>query len=229
MAVRARSFDFTNVREGSGVTMTHMTPGDYGAKVIDIQESEVAAEGENQGKPQWNFIVQLADRRSATYPYRVTLVENQGWKLRNLLVAAGKKVPKAQVKVNPNNLLGAKIAISLDDDEYEGRLRSQIVAVFPLSELASEGMEEFAGDDDEDEEEEEEAPVRKRAAKKTTRKRTPEPEPEDDEDEEEEEDEPPKRRAAAKKSTSRTRRPAKKAAVVDDEDEDEDEIDIDEI
>lgn len=137
-----RRLDFTNVREGGGVSKTRMPEGDYAAKVAKVTEYE------KDGVPMWNFTFQLVDRASATYPYYCKLQENQLWKVRNLLIAAGKQVPKKAVNVDPNNLVGATIGLTLVDAEYEGREQSEVNAVFPASELADEVDEEPADDSD---------------------------------------------------------------------------------
>lgn len=130
-----RALDFTNVKEGGGINPVHVEDGDYRAKIIEVRDEEVKS-GDNKGTPMWNFVFQLTDRRSATYPYRCTLVENQLWKVRNVLIAAGKNVPKKRVNVDPNNVVGVEVGITLETDEYEGKLKSQISAVFPVAELA---------------------------------------------------------------------------------------------
>lgn len=141
--------DFTNVREGSGINPVRVEAGDYLAKITDVQDAEVKS-GENKGQPQWLFLFQLEDRRSAIYPYYVQFGENQLWKLRNLLIAAGKNVPKKKVNVDPNSIVGKTVGITLGDDEYEGKEKSVIEAVFPSSELeqVEEATEEDVEEDD---------------------------------------------------------------------------------
>jgi hypothetical protein len=154
---KRHALDFTNVKEGGGISAPRVPAGDYRAKIVEVRE-EVVSSGANQGQPMWNFVVQLTERRSATYPYRCTLVENQLWKVRNILIAAGKQVPKKRVNVDPNNVIGSDIGITLEDGEYEGREKSEIAAVFPASELADDDsgeaeVEAGEGDDPVDEDE----------------------------------------------------------------------------
>jgi hypothetical protein len=151
---KKHALDFTNVKERGEFSKLHMPEGDYAAKITKVVEDTVQKQdSQNHGEPQWTFTMQLAENARATYPYRCTLVENQLWKVRNLLLAAGKTVPKKRVNVDPNNLVGLSVGVTLADDEYEGRMRSDIDAVFPVSELADEGDEDLpstdAGDDDE--------------------------------------------------------------------------------
>ena len=158
-----KALDFSDVKDGSIFSTTHLEEGDYLAKIIQVEDRPAKDDEE-----MWVFAIQLQDRKSAVYPFYCKLVENQLWKLRNLLIAAGKSVPKKRVAVDPNSIVGKTIGVTLEDDEYEGRLKSSIAAVFPASELADDAdpdedtAEELELDEDEDEDEEE-APKKKKA------------------------------------------------------------------
>jgi hypothetical protein len=178
MAAKVHVVDFSNTKEGRRFGQPRVEEGDYRMKVVAVDESNT-----DDDTPMYTFALALVDNPRKMYPYRCKLVESQAWKLRNLLVAAGRTVPKKQVKVDPNKLVGAIVGASLVDDEYEGRERSEIDALFPESELA----------------EEEVAPPKKKAATKkatTSKSRKAAAEPDEDEDaldefagEEEDEDE----------------------------------------
>lgn len=212
----ARIVDMTNVKEGGQRFNTkRITAGDYLARVTKVEDAEVKS-GENKGRFQWLFTIQLEKHATYKYPYYCQLEENQLWKVRNLLIAAGINVPKKKLKLDPEKVVGKLIAVTMDDDEYDGKPKSMIAAVFPPSELEGgsdddEDDEDQDTDEDEDEEEEEET---KPAKKKSKKSKKAEPEPEDDEDDEEEE--PPVK--AKKKS--------KKRKVTDEELE---ELDIDDV
>lgn len=124
--------DFSNVKEFSGVSPKHMPPGDYEAKVVKVIDEKSKKDNE----PMWVFHIQLVDDHSATYPYYCKLVESQLWKVRNLLMAAGFKAPKSKQTVDANRLVGKTVGITLSDDEYEGKMKSVIDAIFPKAELA---------------------------------------------------------------------------------------------
>lgn len=233
--VTAQILDMSKVKEQGAFNPRHMPEGDYLARVTKIEDAPVK-KVENQGAPQWLFTIQLEDRH-ATYPYYCQFAENQLWKIRNLLVAAGINVPKKRLKVDPTKLLNKLIAITLEDDEYEGKMKSVIAAIFSPTEMqggTSEPADEEEEDDeqdqeealpppkrrrqvepepepeeDEDEEEEPAPPVRKK-------RRAPEPEPEEEEEEEDEEEEPPP-------PPRRKRRASPPPPVDEEEEEDEDE------
>lgn len=137
--------DFTNVRESSGINPKHRPAGDYRMKVSKVTESKSKA-----GNDQWVFIFTPTDMQSASYPYYCQLQENQLWKIRNLLVAAGINVPKKKINVDPNKLVGREIGVTLDDDEYEGKLKSVITAVFPADDLDDEDVPSDTADDTDD-------------------------------------------------------------------------------
>lgn len=187
--VTAAALDFTNVKEGGGSFNKKRQPeGDYKAKVTKV----VDAPSKKDNIMQWLFTIEIG---SGSYPYYCKHQENQLWKIRNLLVAAGIQVPKKRVKVDPNMVVGKTIAVTLEDDEYDGKMQSNIAAIFPASELTGDADDE---DEDGDEAEEEEDDTPPPPAKK---KAPPAPVAEDDDEDEDEEDEepaPPKKKAKAK-------------------------------
>lgn len=156
--------DMTNVKDSSGVNPVHQPAGDYRGIIKDLVAGESKA-----GNKKLDVHIGDADRPSATYRYTCTFTEASLFKLRNLLIAAGMSAPKKKVKLTAavlNKLIGREVGMSLDDDEYEGKMRSTIVGVFPADDLP----------DDEP------APA---SSKKANTKKA-DPAPADDEDEEEE-------------------------------------------
>ena len=143
--VSSAVIDFTNVKEGGGSFNKRRVPaGDYRATIVKVVDSPAKSDG----AMQWLFTLQTAS--GGTYPYYCKHQENQYWKIRNLLVAAGLEVPKKKVNVNPERLIGREIGVSLEDTEYEGKSQSEVASVFPASEVSNEN-ELSAVDDDEEE------------------------------------------------------------------------------
>lgn len=202
----AAAIDFTNVKEGGGSFNKKRQPeGDYKAKVTKV----VDAPSKKDQTMQWLFTIQVG---SGSYPYYCKHEENQYWKIRNLLVAAGLTVPKKKVKVDPNKIVGKFIAVTLEDDEYDGKAQSNVAATFPLSELDDDDVPDETEDDvDEDEDEDDTPPPPKKKK----------PAPVEEDDDEDEEDEKEEEAPAPKKK--------KAAPPVDDDDDDLDEIDIDDV
>lgn len=245
--------DFTDVKDGGGFNKKRVPMGDYEAKITKVVDAPTKPkDGKKGGEPQWLFTIELTkaytDRK---FPYYCKLEANQLWKVRNLFIAAGKTIPKSKLKINPGIIVGKIIGITLEDDEFDGKMQSNISQCFPASDLEDSGpddLEDEDGDeeeDDEDEEEEEPTPAPTRRKKAAP---APEPEEEDeDEDEEEEDDEdeeeepaPPVKatRAKAKASIPAQRKsspastPARKKAAVKAPSVDDDELeelDLDDI
>lgn len=148
---KKRVLDFTNVKDASQFNPRRIPAGDYKCKVVSVEEGE-----SKSGNAQWIFAIQPAGVRSM-YPYYCSFEDKALWKIRNLLIAAGIDVPKKRVGVDPNKIVGKTIGASFDDDEYEGKAKSTIVAVFPASEVTStpdlKKSSKAAAEDDEDEDE----------------------------------------------------------------------------
>lgn len=152
--------DFTNVKEGGGSFNKKRQPeGDYAAKITAVAD----APAKGDGVMQWMFTIHVG---AGTYPYYCKHQENQLWKIRNLLVAAGMNVPKKRIKVDPNKLVGKSIAVTLEDGEYEGKAQSEIAATFPLSELNNDDVpdEDDTADTSDDDDEDTPPPSKKAAA-----------------------------------------------------------------
>lgn len=137
-----RTLDFTNVKDRGLFNPKRKPEGDYRMKVISVEEKV-----SSNNNDMWEFGLQLAADASAVYPYRCVLNENNLWKLRNLLQAAGLNVPKKRVAVDPNKIVGREIGGTLEDGEYEGKEKSEVSAVFKASELTDDEPE---GDDEEE-------------------------------------------------------------------------------
>jgi hypothetical protein len=146
MAATAKVMDFTNVKDAGQFNPMRVPAGDYKAKITAVADHK--KEGEKTSV-QWVFTIQLESRSRATYPYYTNHVDAKfAWKIRNLFIAAGMTVPKKKVKVDPNKLTGKIIGIALDDDEYEGKKKSVIVATFPASDVTSTPKASTTDDDE---------------------------------------------------------------------------------
>ena len=175
--------DFTNVKDGGAFNTKRIDAGDYLAKIVKVEDSPVK-KGDNKGAPQYLFTIKLVELPSSTFPYYCQLTENQLWKLRNLLIAAGKAVPKRRTKVDPNTVVGKLIGVLIDDDEYECKERSTINGVFPASDLPG----AVSADGDDEDEDEEDAPLEEEEVPDTSDDDDEADEDEADEDDEDEAD-----------------------------------------
>lgn len=142
----ARNVDFSNVKDAGNFNKKRIPAGDYLATISNIED----AESKSDGVFQYLVSIKINKKPSSVFPYYCKLQENQLWKLRNLLIAAGIQVPKRKIKVDPNRLIGKIIGVTVEDDEYDGKEQSTIQGVFPASELADGYSDDPNAEDDDD-------------------------------------------------------------------------------
>lgn len=195
----------------------HLPAGEYKAQVVKCDDHKT-----DEGKDNWLYTIKLVDKRGigATYPHYCGQTTKQLWKVRNLLQAAGVNVAKKVINLDPNKAVGKYIGVTLEDDEYDGKMKSVVADVMPLSDL---GADEDADEDDEEVEEEEESEDEDDESED-------EDEDEDDEDDEEEPPPPPKKKKSAKAERAAKRKAAAKKKSTDEVDDDElEELEIEDL
>ena len=213
----AHALDMTDVKDGGQYNPKHQREGDYKAKIIDVVDAlPKKKEGEKRDKtPMWVFAIRVG---SGTYPYYCKLQDNQLWKVRNLAIAAGKSVPKKKIKLDPNTLVGKTIAVTLEDDEYEGKLKSVISATFPVSELDIDDDDEYDDEEDDDEDEDDDDDDD-----------DDEDEDDDDEDDDDEDDDEDEEEEVKPKPRNKSKAAPKSKSKKKSRDDDLDDIDIDDV
>jgi hypothetical protein len=214
-----RKIDMTNVKDGSQFNSKHMPEGDYAAIVVDVMDQE-----SKNGNDMWVYTIKLKDYPRAVYAYYCVLEEKSLFKIRHLFTAAGIDIPRKLAMIDPNRIIGKEIGVGLEDDEYDGNIRSKITAVMELEDMTVNNSAPEL--DDEEEELDEAIPARKeiKPAAKRTRKPAPVVEEEDDEEEEDEVDEEPEPPRRTRKAAP-ARKAARRAPVVEDDDEEDDDED----
>lgn len=249
MSATVRTLDFSGVPEGGGAFRPRRrTEGDYFAHIVKVDDHKSKSDNDT-----WLFTIKVDGDPRASYPYYVGTDDNQLWKVRALFIACGIPVPSKRVKADPNKLVGRPLGIAIIDDEYEGRIKGAIDAVFPVTDMddplneagsKSSKAKSRQADDDEDDEEDE-PPVKSKSKGKSKP-----PPVEDDEDDDDEEPEPPKRKSKAKakpepdeddedendedeappaKTKSKSKAKGKKSKPAPDDDDDEDDLDLDDL
>lgn len=166
--------DFTNVKESSGINPKHQPSGDYHGRITKVEQKVSKKDSE----PMLVIHIQDMDMLSAVYPQYCKLDEDNLWKVRQILVAVGMTVPKKRIKLDTDKLVGKDLGMTLEDDEYNGKMKSVIAAVFPAADLTQ--------DDDDDDEPPAKAVTKKSTA--ATKKAKPAPVDEDEDEDEESED-----------------------------------------
>ena len=137
------SIDFSDVKAPSFSTV-HQEPGVYNAEIAGVEMTKTKSDNTD-------MLVFAIVAGPGRYPYYCKIVPNQLWKLRELIEAAGTKVPNKVVQIDPAKYVGAHINVELEDDSYQGKLRSRVARVATFSELApkpkAEGVQQDVEDD----------------------------------------------------------------------------------
>jgi hypothetical protein len=132
MPATAKVIDFSQTKDGGRFRPVRVKEGDYRCVVDSVDDH--LKEGEKTST-QWVFTIKIKGRRG-TYPYYASHSDPKtAFKARNLAMACGLKVPKSRAKLDPNKLVGKEIGAAFEDDEFEGKVKSTVAAVFPVSEL----------------------------------------------------------------------------------------------
>lgn len=154
--IKPEILDFSQVKDRGRYNPKRVKAGPYKAKVVGV----VRDTSNKDDTKMWVYEVHLLGvKRSGSYPYYCKLTENQMWKIRNLLTAAGLKVPKKKVKVDPEKVVNKTIGVEMEDDEYEGKQKSVIADVYPASDVDDTDLPDADDDDEEVEEDEDEEEV----------------------------------------------------------------------
>jgi len=199
----------------------HIPDGDYMAKIVAVERRK------NKAGDAYYFswkvqIIHDAEggKKYAGTPfyYTTSLKPEALFNLRNLIFACsdGKKNVSGKVlNFDPNSLIGSRIGIIVEDEEYEGKLRSTVADIAPPSELFEEDEDEDEDDDDDDDDDEDDD---------EEDEDDDEDEEDDDDDDDEDDDEP---EPVKKKSKGKAKKGKKRPA--DDDDDDLEDIDEDEL
>lgn len=153
--VKKIKIDFSKVEERAGWNTKHIPEGLHKMKITGVQETEAS-----DGVDMLVYSLVPTDGRYKTrvFPYYCKLQANQYWKLRDLLVAAGIKVPTKAAMIDPSGPVGKAIAAEVQDDVYNGNVRSQVQGTYGLDILDGDDAPEPEDDEEEyDEEAEDEA------------------------------------------------------------------------
>jgi hypothetical protein len=121
MAMKKIRIDFSKVEERSGWNTRQIPEGLHKMKIESVQATEAG-----DGTDMLVYALKPVDGRykSRLFPFYCKLQQNQYWKLRDLLVAAGQKVPKSVANIDPSNIVGKYIAAEVEDEsnqQYAGR------------------------------------------------------------------------------------------------------------
>jgi len=135
--------DFTGVSEGGGF---RIKPGDYAVKVKKV-EHKIS----DKDKPYFNWELEVlnGDAKGKKLFHTTSLQPQALFNLRNTLLACKMNVPKSKMSVDIKKLVGAIMGVTVDDDEYKGKVKSSVVDVFPISIKKGKMIKESLGETDE--------------------------------------------------------------------------------
>lgn len=141
-------------------------PGDYAVKVVKA----INDKSPEKKSPRIHFEFEITDgKQSGKHLFHDCYLSTDSlWKLRNTLEAMGEPIPSKKTKLNLKRYKGKELAVTVDLEEFNNKVKSRVVDTFPLEDLMDSDDEDEDLDEDDDEEDDDEA---------------------DDEEEEEEEDE----------------------------------------
>jgi hypothetical protein len=182
------SVNFSNVEDRrEGGKAFHGPEGDYLLKVVGCVK-KAKKDDENSFYLSWKLEPNTPSQyKGKGFVYHNTSLKEEAlWSLRNFLEDMGIKVPKSTVKIPVAEIIkkGMIIGATLGDDEYNGKVKSQIVATFKKSEYEGTTEADEAEEDDEEEETAEVAPKKVKASSNGTAKAVAVAATTDDEDDE---------------------------------------------
>lgn len=121
------TIDFSKTEERSSWNTRKMPVGLYRMRIASVQLTEA-----KDGTPMIVYGLQPTSQqfRTRLLPFYCKLQPNQLWKLRDILVAAGQKVPQRAIKLDPEAIVGAVISAEVEDDLYNGFERSTLTGVY---------------------------------------------------------------------------------------------------
>jgi hypothetical protein len=145
--------DFTGTESRKG---GRIPPGDYPVKVTKA----ISDKSPEKKSPRIHFELEITEgkHQGKTLYHDCYLGADSLWKLRNTLEAMGEEVPKKKAKLNLKKYKAKELAVTVDLEEYNGKVRSRVVDTFPLDDLLNgdEDDEELEDDDDEEDEDDDE-------------------------------------------------------------------------
>lgn len=136
--------DFSNV-EDSRAPAAHVPEGDYLLEVAGCQLKS-KKDDETSKYLSWMWKIVAPSQFKGKTIYSITSLKPEAlWNLRGLLVdmLGEERVPKASVNIPLESIVKArkKVGATVADDEpYEGKVKSKIVATFPASDYQELGQ-----------------------------------------------------------------------------------------
>lgn len=152
MAKKIR-LDFSKVEERSGWNTKEIPEGVHEFKIVGVDVGE-AKDGTEM--LTYALVPTNAKYKTRRFPYYCKLQQNQLFKVRDLLVAAGISVPKKVTSIDPEAPVGSIVAAEVSDEVGQYAGRSTIDGIYDRSIIDDEDQVDD-GDEEEVEDESDEA------------------------------------------------------------------------
>jgi hypothetical protein len=149
MAKKIR-LDFSKVEERSGWNTKEIPEGVHEMKIVSVEVGE-AKDGTDM--ITYGLVPTNPKYKTRLFPYYCKLQQNQLFKIRDLLVAAGISVPKKVTSIDPEAPVGKIVAAEVSDETGQYAGRSSIDGIYDRS-IAEDDND--AGDEPDDEVEDDE-------------------------------------------------------------------------
>ncbi len=120
--------DFSDVSESAGPV--RVTPGDY---IAMVKKVEMKTSKKNKPYLLWTLVGISGALKKKTLFHNTSLQSHALFSLRNTLLACKVDVPASKMQIDLRSLRGRKLGITVDDDEYQGRIKSVVVETWPFT------------------------------------------------------------------------------------------------
>lgn len=139
------SIDFTK-EESSGGARVRVPEGDYRVKVKSVKP-----DSSNAGNPMlvWEFTGVEGKLKGKTLRDYTALTPKALWKVRSIFEAIGVEVEGKSLNFKPAQVVGKELGVTVEDDEYEGKISSKINDYIDLETLAGSDVGDPDDEDDE--------------------------------------------------------------------------------
>jgi hypothetical protein len=143
--------DFTDMKEPSNINPKQVEPGEYLATIVGVEDKK----SQKDQADMWLVIFKVDGEPSARYPYYVKHSDKaSAWKAFNLFHCAGFNAKRGKMKLDPDKLVNRTVGVTMEDDEYEGRMKSVVTRVFSPSELSDNGITPAPASEEEEDDDE---------------------------------------------------------------------------
>lgn len=146
--------DFGHKEAKGGGGRIRVPEGDYVAKIIDAEKTEAKSSGNTM--IVWTLEILEGKYKGKKIKTRTVMTPKALFFLRNLLEALGAEVPEKASKIRYKKYVGKKIGITIEDNEYENKVSSEVSDFLDPDMVGADDEEDDDEDDDLDDDEDDE-------------------------------------------------------------------------